>query len=649
MFDMPNERGLMDPDGLRRTQDEPLGSATGPEMDVSDSEYEYETGPGSPYDVSGQTLKQITARARYDLYRAKARKTSLNARAKYHRKILDLESKSPAYEGAPDITLPLMRSKRDGVVAHLTDALDVEPFFSAEGLTEEAAEVAPIWEALMERELNASDGKERYLMALREAVDVGTATIGWSIALGPDGEPLIQETLTRFENFYAYPVAVDDFTNCSTFRRYKEPWFILKEMADSGMLSAECVEDLHQGGGSGEEITWEEARDGDRDGEFSPDQELHELWECYVRWEGELWRVVFSERLNKALSVKRNPFREAFDAPPFEPLRVIRKPGYVWGHSVPMLLEAIQKIMDNAEISRMAYNQFAISPIIMADRMNPFTRQLAEGGVAPGMVIQTIGSPDVNGVRVLEMPKPDITIEDQELAQRFADMATFTDFQVEGAPFASSRRTATEVRTSFNVGTLKLRRMLMDLRADLTRAAKKRWALIELFKVRPKGVLPLYREGKQYLLSDEGVSEEEMGQLLVAWLQAEGPVDPMMLEQERQSLASDYQLVSGGIPSVKRDDVRWVPNGTDIIPDKVAELQKLDGFAPFLSMLELAQQDERIWYFLKTRLQLMGRHDWRKFVGENPRVRMENQQYMEAMQMAMQQSGQIANSAQGGR
>lgn len=623
--------------------------------DVDPLEFEADLGEAAPssqgpFGVSEDQIDQITDRARHDLYRAKSRKSKLNTQAKYHRKILDLEPKSPAYEGAPTITMPLMRSKRDGVVAHLTDALDVEPLFSAEGLTEEAQKVAPTYEALMERELNATDGREQYLMGLRESVDMGTSTIGWSIALGSDGGPRIQEFLTRFENMYAYPVSVDDYTNCSTFRRYKEPWFLLKRMADQGLLDPEAVDELREGGDSGEEITWEEERDQNRDSEFSPDQQLHELWECYVRWEEVLYRVVFTERLNRALSIHENPFKDAFDAPPFEPLRVIRKPGYLWGHSLPMLLEAIQKIMDNAQISRMAYNQFAISPVIMADRMNPFTKQLAQGGVTPGMIIPTAGPPNMNGVEVLPFPKPDVTIEEMELAQRFADMSTFTDFQVQGAPFAQSRRTATEVRTSFNVGTLKLRRMLMDLRSDMTRAAKKRWALIELFKVRPKGILPLYREGKQYIIADEEIAGEEIQQYIQEWLGQSGD-DPQLMQQVMQEVQqglNQYELIDGGIPGVKRDDIRWVPNGTDIIPDKIAELQKLDGFGPYLSLLGPARQDQRIWYFLKVRLQLMGRHDWRKFIGDDPEVRMKDQQYMQVMQEAMTQSGQIANSARGG-
>lgn len=595
-----------------------------------------------PFDITGNALDRLVLRVRSDLARAKGRKTKLNAQAKRYRKIIDLQPKNPPYEGAPDITLPLTRAKRDGVVSHLTDALDVEPLYSAKPLTAEAASVAPIWEALMEKELIDSGGREQVLATVPESADVGTAILGWSIALNARGEPVIQESLTKFENFFAYPVSVDDFTNASTFRFYKDPWFVLDRMVKQNLLDREGVDELRGGGGTGENLTYEEERDGNRDSEFSNEQELHSLWECYVRWNGELWRVVFSERLNRALSAKRNPFREAFDAPPYEPIRVMKKPGYVWGHAVPQLLEAIQKLMDNAENSRMAYNQFAISPVIMADRMNPFTQQVRGGGLAPGMVIETMGPPQANGVEILEFPAPQVTVQDMELAQRFADLATFTDFQMQGAPFASSRRTATEVRTSFNVGTLKLRSMLRDLREDLSRAARKRWALIELFKVKPAGVMQVYREGKQYLLADEDLDASYMGIALQQFQMAEGISPQEMVDINR--INNVYQLVDGSIPGVKRDDIRWQPNGSDVIPDKVAELQKLDSFAPFLNFLGAAQQDGRIWYFLKLRLQLMGRHDWQKLIGEEPpNAQMEPNEFAQTMQMLTEQSSQLQN------
>lgn len=608
-------------------------------------------GPPGFYDIDDpQELKRFMNRVRSDLDRARGKKQALNQRAGVWRKTLSLEPKTPPYEGAPNVTMPLTRTKRDGVIAHLTDALDVEPFFSAEGYTAEAMDVLPVYESLMERELIAGDGRQQYLMGLREAVDVGTAVLGWTLAYNAADEVVIQETLTRFENFYAYPVAVDDLTNCSTFRRYKEPWFVLKRMADAGMVNPEVVELMREAGGDGQELVREETRDNTSDGDFSEEQRLHTLWECYCRWNGELWHVKFNEHdAQQPLSVKRNPFAEAFDAPPYQLLRVMHSPGYLWGTSLPQLLDAIQKIFDAAENSRLAYNQFAITPIVQVDRMGSIGRSLEDGGLTPGKIIYTPGPPDMTGINVLQLPKPDLTLEEMEAAQRFADMATFNDFQVAGDPFASGRRTATEVRTSFNIGTLKLRAMLRDVREDLTRAARMRWALIELFRTRPKGVVPVYREGQQYLISSDGVSAQELQQAFVEFAMTEQitPEDMAMLAGPGVFM-NEYSLVGGAIPGMKRDDIRWRPNGGDIIPDKLAELQKMDGFAPYMNWLGAAQQDQRIWEFLKTRLLLMGRYDWKKYIGESPKVMLEMQQYAELMQVLTAQSAQLANNGSQG-
>lgn len=74
----------------------------------------------------------------------------------------------------------------------------------------------------------------------------------------------------------------------------------------------------------------------------------------------------------------------------------------------------------------------------------------------------------------------------------------------------------------------------------------------------------------------------------------------------------------------------------------------MDAFAPYMNWLGAAQQDDRIWQFLKTRLLLMGRHDWKKYIGESPKRMMDSQQYAMLMQQLTAQSAQLANTgAQG--
>jgi len=655
---------MADQPGMSRNPNAPIlptsDFGTGPNPPVSVADYLPEQGGGmrEPHELGYGDRMVLLNRVRADLAQAKSKKVTLNERARHYRRVLDLEPKSPAYQGAPTITLPLVRSKFDGVVAHLTDALDVEPFFSAKGETAEAMRVSPTWEALMEAELVKAESRSLYLGSTQEAAAVGTGIIGWDVGQEfESGEILIQETAPKFENVYAYPVAVDDFTNTTLFVHRRHPWFVLNRMAREGLLDRTQVNIIKKKGSNvdGTTVTTWEQRDQSSDtGNFSDEQRVHSVWECYVRWQGELFRVMFHEGLSDFLSDVKNPYRKSFDAPGYEPIRIIKRPGYLWGMSIPQLLDAIQAIMDNAENSRLSYNVFAMNPVVMADRLNPFLAELQKGGLLPNQVIPTMGPPDMNGIKILEFPKPDVTIEEMELAQRFADLATFTDFQMQGAPFAAGRRTATEVTTGFNIGTLKLRKMLRDARHDLARAAKKRWALTDTAKVAPAGVLRVHRDSKQYLLSSNGVSKDQLDQLWQRFTAATGgsPTPQARLQEVQNQLALGKALpglVDGGIPAVRRDDIRWIPNGSDIIPDKVAELKKLDGFAPYMNWLPYAKQDRRIWYFLKTRLVLMGRADWQEFVGEDPQVLMEEQQYTDVMNQLMQQSSQLANNGtQGG-
>jgi hypothetical protein len=601
----------------------------------------------------GSDLDRLVSRARNNLDMAMGRKRSLDSEVLEYRRAIDVEPKNALpYDNAPDITMPLTRSKRDGVIAHLLDALDVEPFFSAKALTASAGQIAPTWEALMEREMIAVGAREKYLGGVSESVDTGTGHIGWSLAVGGDGEVFVQESLIRFEDFAVYPVRVDDNTNVSTFHRRTEPWFVLDEMANEGLLDREAVDKL-KGGSSSEGETHAETRDQTTDGgAFDDEQEVHTYFECYIRFRGELWQVILTRRHNDPLAARRNPFREAFDAPPYEPLRIMRNPGYYYGYPFPRLLDALQKMMDTAQLSRMAYNQFALAPVIMADRMNPFIAELQKGGLHPGQIIPTIGNPNVNGIQPVVFPKPDLTLEELSLAQRFADLASFTDFQLQGSPFAASRRTATEVRTSFNIGTLKLRAFLRTIREDLARAARKRWALIEYFKVRPNGVEMIHRDSEAFIISSDGIAPDEVQLAVQEFVATETGGDPEASQQlmaEVGSMKSDVNILDVGIPSMKRSDIRWVANGSDVIPDKVAEMQKLDGFAQFVPLLPAAQQDSRIWYFLKTRLQLMGRHDWKLLVGDDPQLRNDGAFQNPEVQSLMGGEGGNTQGVEGGR
>ena len=93
----------------------------------------------------------------------------------------------------------------------------------------------------------------------------------------------------------------------------------------------------------------------------------------------ELYHIICTKDTYKPLSIKLNPFREAFEMPPYTPVRLAKRPGYIFGGSVSKLLRAVQKIADDAMNDRLAYNKFAITPIIQGDATNPIFKRLQAG------------------------------------------------------------------------------------------------------------------------------------------------------------------------------------------------------------------------------------------------------------------------------
>ena len=99
--------------------------------------------------LSGLDLRTVMHRVRNDLNQAKAKKAKIDDEAYKDRQAYDLDEKVQEYEGQPNITMPLTRNKTDGVIGHLTEAVNQDPFFTAIAHTEEAAEIAPVYSAAM--------------------------------------------------------------------------------------------------------------------------------------------------------------------------------------------------------------------------------------------------------------------------------------------------------------------------------------------------------------------------------------------------------------------------------------------------------------------------------------------------------------------
>jgi hypothetical protein len=610
-------------------------------------------------------LDRIMARIKTSHPQAMAAKGKINREALRDRQAYMMEDKKQRYPGQPNGTLPLTRNKLDGIMAQLHSTLygSGDGIFSAEPETDSAADAGRVWDAAMRRELRLDNAEFAIKMAMREAAIVGTSFLGMGLTMLPNGEIALQANVTKLENFDLYPVEVDDIAVCTTFRRYAEPYYVLKRMASQGILDRQAVWELgRRYGGMSAPLTKNAKDNWNQVSFFDDENSTKELLEVYIRYEeadpsdvyatgfsfssqeqrlGEpqLYQVICTRDSYKPLSVKLNPFREAFDSPPYEPQRISITPGYIFGNSMAKVLRALQRLADNAMNDRQAYNKFAITPILQGDSSNPIFQRLSNGGrIPPGFLIPTNGRPDVAGIQALQLPQPLITLEDMQLASQWGDLATFSDQQLSGT-MPTKRMTLGEVQASRGAGELKLRLNTEDIGMDQARAATKLWALYDAYKVARNGVEMINVDDGQLVLSSDEIDEgmiadilDEIGQ------EAMQNQDQATLEQMASGIVADpakgqvsrlgkMQLVNGGIASTRRGDLTWRLSNLSTVADKRSQAQALMQFAPYMQWVPQADQDSRVWWYLKMIAEALEITSYKKLIGADPRAMQDPQAY----------------------
>jgi hypothetical protein len=610
--------------------------------------------------------RRLMSRLKIDLGHARDKKKRVDERCYLDRQAYDLDPKATEYEGQPDLTTPGTRAKVDSVNGHMMQTINQKPFFAATSHTPEAVEIAPVYETALERELELADSKARLLDAPLEAGIVGTAIVGFELVERPSGELAVQLKLTRLENFSCYPVAVDDFSSCTTFRRFKLPWWKLRDMARTGLYDMEAVLAL-KGNSGGDNLTKEEGDDNSGGDSTFDENRMVELYEAFYRYaptlpltqdtgflgevnrtnvddgsEAVLWQVIFSEQHERPLALRENPYRVAFDAPPYTPVRLSKKSGYVWGTSIPTLMRAPQKMEDDGMNDTLAYNQFARTPVIEVDRNSSLFRTYGESGgykFRPGDMIPRNG-PQNSGVNVVQLPHA-VNAERQIIMGReLGDLVTFNDHMLQGDNYAPGRRTKYEVQSAYGSSATKLKNYLYTFANDMKLVGKMAWAMLDAFKVEPEGVYSVYDDGATALLSSDGIPANEMQMLMQAAL-PELTQDPETAQEASENIRyamngavvqlGNIKLIKGAVPSTRRDDITFGLAGTSISADRQAKANAVTQFAPFMQMLQFASQDTRIWHILKDLLEGLDLLGWEKWLGPDPTT-MDPQAFALAMQ-----------------
>ena len=598
--------------------------------------------------------RKLMSRLKLDLGHAKDKKRRVDDRAYQDRQAYDLDDKVQEYEGQPNLTTPGTRAKVDSVVGHVLSTIDVQPFFSARPETPESVDIAPIYEAALERELKLADSLGELLDTPQEAATVGTAIVGFELVTRPSGEIAIATPLTRLENFFCYPVATNDFSKCTTFRRFKLPYWEVQRQANDGLYDLEAVR-LLRGDGSGENLTKEEGDD--NSGGDTPtfdENRMVELYEAYYRYmpadgdEATLWQVIFSEAHERPLALRENPYKAAFDAPPFAPARFARKSRYVFGVSIPTLMRSPQKIMDDSMNDMLAYGQLARTPVIEVDRNSSLFRTYGESGykMRPGDMIQRNGSKD-SGLNVVQFPPAGNAMNEMQVANEMGDTVTFNDHMLQGDNYAGGRRTKYEVQSAYGSSATKLRNYMRTYSRDMLLVSKMVWALFDAFKVEPEGLYSVTKDGETGMLSSEGTDKDAL-QMELQTITQELMMNPetaveanekILLDSRNGAVVKmgDLEFKGGGIPSSRRDDITFSLTGTAISADQQAEQEKLIQWAQFMQMVPYGQQDTMVYHYLKRLALSFGFLDFVEFIGSDPR-QVNPQAYMEAMALMQQQT-----------
>lgn len=567
---------------------------------------------------TNEMLGKFRTDLRRDLDASVASKVQIDARIRRYRRYYALDKDAPQYEGQPNHVVPYIRAKISGATAHFRGALDQDPFFTVRPYTSEAEKNRPVWEIMMERELDRSSTQRQLFMSIEEACLTGTGVMQLSVTK-PFDEYLVQGTAVRLEDFYVAPAGVSDISRISTFYRYREPWHVIQRQADAGEYDPDAVMRVKQS--TTTSSSYDEDMDGTRTFAYQGDNQLYELWECYYRWGSDdightLWRVVFSQDHNVILRVEESPYLECFDAPPYVPLRPMPRVGYFYGESYSQVLEGIQNIMDFAYNSKIAHDQIAIAPPVFVDDTSPAWEYFTNKGMAPGVAIPTRGNP-MESIFVTPIPPASEAMDLLQTARALGEDATFSDLQLQGIP-TSTVRSATEINAMTNAANKKLAEDLSNLAYDLSIFARMYWSMIYKFKIEPAGVMPVFNGSDQYLIAASELSDEDIARRMIEYIQqSSGMMFGPENQQEMVNMALEQQRRSGKffISSARRDDMEWVPNGGTLVPDKLVRAQKMQSLLQtMMPTLQMAMQFKPFWHAMKDWLISMDIHNWTDYL-----------------------------------
>jgi len=583
----------------------------------------------NPIELNEEDLNRMLMAVRSALDAARSARSEIDPKIRKLKQFIRLSGKRSVktadggepYEGVPNVLTPLTAARVDAVRANVERTFfHTRPFFSAVPETPGAQRSARTWEAVMENSLRRSESHAEIKKAIHQAVELHVGVMAFEISADTGGIPAMRAV--DIENFYIYPTATSSIRmSGATFEKLHVPNWKLREYGARGFFDAEAVERVTTQGGESSQTPAQE-QIGIRDGTTTKeDWGLSTLWLTWIRWEGGLWRVYWSDTFNVIFRVERNFL--PIDQPPYENLNSILEIDSFYSLPLAAMVQSYQDIIDSVYNSILAQAQFAIAPpIVSRDPM--LLNDIASKGWAPGMTYQASLMLDDNNFRQIDTRT---NVASQELLGITSNFAEAALPSVPNVP-PGGRKTRYEVSVFAEASADRMAVLVSNISMGLRRLANTYWELLRYYyidRIRPvyADVANIRRPSEVMLIGPEGVeipmpdavATEERNIGVAQYLMTQG-IPPQIAFQIPLMLPPEMDKLI--IHSAYRDDMHWQPSGGETLPERINRQQALQMVMASASFIPAARKDRGLWHLLQKMYENSGIADWIDILGPPP-------------------------------
>lgn len=608
--------------------------------------------PDNPIELTGSDLRRFNYRFFDSFESSKFQMYKVHEDALINQAVYEMVNRISPIDGTEQYTTPMSRNTANGVVAHIKDAIEQPQLFgfktrSFGALAAEATQTAALCAAMLEREVEV--GGSRAVITsdtVRSAVFMGTAVTPMRLSsqkLRNDEQFFYWDEPIPLTNFFVDRVSTRNLWETNCFYYDRQRMYTLEEMALTGILDQDAVEMMMNSHITNARTFGEDLLEFDEHHRFAAENALVTILYGYMRFRPEgskyakLYEAIADISGRKFLSLRCNPYEDAYDSPPLNLWRIGTMPNSLFGTGILQRLKNTQQMMDREINNYFQYSdKLAQPPYIYREKswIGEKIKREGQGAIRAGMAIPSKYG-DLNDLSFLDWKgNPNVSFGSMQVIQKLKEDATYTN---EALSSTDSRKTLGQTQIEAQRGTLNLRVDLSDFANDAAIAGEMFWRAIVAYKIRKSGVVEVYKGGK--LLAYNIIKGQELNQI-TRQLIYQKLLTGEMLPDEAAAFQIEFnqKLTNGKIPHVNRLDLAVSLTGTKIIADKMSELAMLERLTQYITaLLPAASQDSHINMHLRSLMLAMGIKDTDLRMPSDPNKNVMDSQEFQALTLEFNQ------------